>query len=104
VAEWQTQRTQKQAKPEGSDAAPRESAPFASERPRGDAELSAVLPRNAAAKEPSDDDLERGILDALARGLDGVAKSLSSRLDERRQARLPANVHPIERARSRGKG
>jgi hypothetical protein len=45
-------------------------------------------------------DLERGILDALSKGLDGVAKSLSARLDERRRAR-PANVIDLNERRGR---
>src|SRR5580704_989460 len=43
-----------------------------------------MLPHPAAASEPTDAELERGILDALARGLDGVARALSERLAERR--------------------
>jgi len=65
---------------------------------------SASLPRSAAVSEPSDADIERGILDALARGLDGVAKSLAGQLDERRRARVPANVESIEQARARRNG
>jgi hypothetical protein len=37
---------------------------------------------------PTDAELERGILAALGRGLDGVAKALAARLDERRRARF----------------
>jgi hypothetical protein len=53
---------------------------------------------------PSDADLERGILDALARGLDDTAKVLTAQLKARQQARLPANVVPIVTAKARRRG
>jgi hypothetical protein len=46
-----------------------------------------VLPRSAAVLEVNDAELERWILDALATGLDGVAKALAGQLEERRRAR-----------------
>jgi hypothetical protein len=42
--------------------------------------------------EPSDAELERAIVEAVMRGLDGVAKTLAAALDERRRARIPDNV------------
>jgi hypothetical protein len=53
----------------------------------GDAAASrAVPPRSAAAASPTDEELERGILDALAAGLREVARTLSAQLDVRRSA------------------
>jgi hypothetical protein len=51
----------------------------------------AAPPRSAAVSEPTDAELERGILDALAKGLDGVAKALSARLNDRQRARAKAS-------------
>jgi hypothetical protein len=42
--------------------------------------------------EPSDAELERAIVEAVMRGLDGVAKTLAAALDERRRRRIPDNV------------
>jgi hypothetical protein len=53
-----------------------------------------VLPRSAAASEPSDAELERGILDAVRLGLGDVARTLSAQLDARR-SRAPSNVVAI---------
>jgi hypothetical protein len=76
------------------DVAPRDSAPLDDGEVERDAVESPTLPRPAAASrgdgsraEPTDAELERGILDALAKGLDGVAKALSSRLETRRMVR-----------------
>jgi len=74
--------------PSGENAAAdgdttRDSARLQSGPVEKDAERDALLPRPAAASEPTDAEIERGILDALARGLDGVAKALAARLDER---------------------
>jgi hypothetical protein len=55
------------------------------------------LPRPAAASEPTDAELERGILDAVRLGLADVARTLSVQLEERRRNRLPANVVRLER-------
>ena len=55
-----------------------------------------VLPRAGAAEDnrgtaptesiaPTDADVEGGILNALSKGLDGVAKTLATLLDERRR-------------------
>ncbi len=86
-------------------AAPREDAPnsahLASEYPRASAAVSATLPRSAAASEPTDAELERGILDAVRLGLGDVARTLSGQLEARRAARLPKNVTPIEAAKRR---
>jgi hypothetical protein len=40
--------------------------------------------------EPTDAELERGVLDALSKGLDGVAKTLSEQLSTRQRARVPS--------------
>jgi len=42
--------------------------------------------------EPTDAELERGILDAFRRGLDDVARTLAAQLEDRRRARVPGNV------------
>jgi hypothetical protein len=44
-------------------------------------------PRSAAASEPTEEDLERCILDAVRMGLADVARTLAARLDERWRAR-----------------
>jgi hypothetical protein len=41
---------------------------------RDDAQSEALLPHSAATSVPTDAELELGILDALAKGLDGVAE------------------------------
>jgi hypothetical protein len=51
------------------------------------AQSDSVQPRFAAVAEPTDGELEWGILDALMKGLDGVAKTLAARLDQRRRER-----------------
>jgi hypothetical protein len=76
---------------------------------RGESKREPVASGHAAARigpssGPSDADLERGILDALARGLDDTAKVLTSQLKARQQARLPAKVVPIVTAKTRGQG
>jgi hypothetical protein len=53
--------------------------------------------------EPTDAELERGVLDALAKGLDGVAKSLSAQLDARRRARVPNLLDLAEERERRGR-
>ena len=58
-------------------------------------------PHFAAASGPTDAALEHGVLDALARGLDGVSRTLAALLDERRRVRLPANVLPFPAERAR---
>ena len=60
----------------------------------------AVLPRSAAVLEVTDAELERGILDSLAKGLDAVAKALAGRLEERRRARA-GTVIDLDCRRSR---
>jgi hypothetical protein len=65
--------------------------------PRDGGDPQGPPPRPAAASEPTDAELERGILDALAKGLDGVAKALALRLDERRRARAGNVVDLSER-------
>jgi hypothetical protein len=52
--------------------------------------------------EPAEADLERGILDAVRLDLSDVARTLSARLEDRRRARLPANVYGIDGGRRRG--
>ena len=48
------------------------------------------------AEPPSDDELERGILDAVRLGLADVARTLSAQLEERRRARA-GNVVQLRR-------
>ena len=50
---------------------------------------------------PSDEELERGILDAVRLGLADVARTLAAQLDERRRVRVPANVFELD-ARRKG--
>jgi hypothetical protein len=61
---------------------------------------SVPLPRSAAALEPSDTELERGILDAVRLGLGDVARTLAAQLDERRRARA-GNVVDLGARRGR---
>jgi hypothetical protein len=86
---------------EASPTIPQDSAASEDDKARDDAGSEGPLPRSAAASEPSDAEFERGILDALAKGLDGVAKSLAGRLDERRRARAGNVVDLNERIRRR---
>jgi hypothetical protein len=53
--------------------------------------------------EPTDAEMERGILDAMRLGLGDVARTLSTRLQDRRRAHAPANVldYELERAWAR---
>jgi hypothetical protein len=51
--------------------------------------------------EPTEAELERGIVDAVRLGLSDVARTLSAQLEDRRQARLPANVYGIDGGRRR---
>jgi hypothetical protein len=62
-----------------------------------------VPPRSAAAFETTDAELERGVLDALAKGLDGVAKTLAEQLRARQAARAPANVVALDQSKRRGR-
>jgi hypothetical protein len=57
-------------------------------------------PRFAAASGPTDAELERGILDALAMRLTGVAKTLAAQLAER-QRRRAGNVIDLDERRGR---
>jgi hypothetical protein len=86
VAEWQTQRTQKQEPREEGSATPRETAGIVSELARAGAGVSPVLPRNAAAKEDASrdassevEDLRRQI-DALQAKLDAAQRPTKLRL------------------------
>src|SRR5580698_6990385 len=72
---------------DGLGAIPQDSAASEDDHARDDAGSYAMPPRSAAAIEPSDAEIERGILDALAKGLDGVAQTLSVQLRERQGAR-----------------
>jgi hypothetical protein len=56
---------------------------------------NAMPPRNAAASEPSDTELTQGILDALAQGLGGVAKTLAEQLNERQRQRVAAELSKV---------
>jgi hypothetical protein len=51
--------------------------------------------------EPTEAELERGILDAVRLRLSDVARTLSAQLEDRRRARLPANVYGIDGGRRR---
>jgi len=51
--------------------------------------------------EPSDAELERGILDALRLGAVDVARTLNAQLETRRRTRLPSNVVPLPRKAGR---
>jgi hypothetical protein len=51
---------------------------------------AAVPPRPAAVSGPSDEELERGILDAIRMGLGDVARTLSGQLEARRRVRAAA--------------
>lgn len=53
----------------------------------------------AAMTEPTDAELERGILDAIRAGALDVARVLGVQLEDRRRARVPANVVPLDVAR-----
>ena len=72
-----------------------------------------VLPRAAAAEEdrgmppteevaPTDAEVERGILNALSRGLDGVAKTLATLLDDRRREKTADVISLYEERARRG--
>jgi hypothetical protein len=50
---------------------------------------------------PSDAAIEAGILDALARGLDDVARALATRLTDRRSARTGNVVVALDAAKRR---
>ena len=55
---------------------------------------------NAEPVGPSDADFERAIVEAVMRGLDGVAKTLAATLDERRRSH--DNVIGLRGARQLG--
>jgi integrase len=74
-----------------SDETSRASRPFA------DAPMPSALP----VTEPTDAELERGILDAVRIGLGDVARTLSAQLTERQRARVPANVVDLDKRRGR---
>jgi hypothetical protein len=48
--------------------------------------------QSAPNPEPSDAELERGIVDAVRAGLGDVARVLAVQLEARQRARVPANV------------
>ena len=45
--------------------------------------------------QPTDAELERGILDAVRLGLGDVARTLSAQLEDRRRSAQPSNVVPF---------
>jgi hypothetical protein len=102
VAEWQTQRTQKPATPKASDTIEQDSAPSVSSMARVDAASGALPPRFAAASEPPDAELERGILDAVRMGLADVARTLAAQLDARQLA-TGGKVVPLDQSKRRGR-
>ena len=64
--------------------------------------VSVPLPPAPQKAEPSDAELEGGILDAVRMGLADVARSLSARLEGRQRAGL-ANVVPLDARRREGR-
>jgi hypothetical protein len=102
VAEWQTQRTQKPTTPKASDTIEQDSAPSVSSMARVDAASGALPPRFAAASEPPDAELQRGILDAVRMGLADVARTLAAQLDARQLA-TGGKVVPLEQSKRRGR-
>jgi hypothetical protein len=54
--------------------------------------------------EPTDAELERGIVDAVRQGLGAVAKVLAAQLEARQHARVPANLASLDEARAKRKG
>ena len=98
MAEWQTQRTQNAGGPAEVRAASQDSAESTGDEARPSAEVGDLPPHSAAASEPTDADLERGILDAVRLGLGDVARALAGQLEGRQRARA-GNVLPIDRAR-----
>jgi hypothetical protein len=61
-----------------------------------------VLPRPAAASEPTDAQLEQGILEAVHLGLGDVARTLAAQLEARRQAGTGKVVNLDSKRRQRG--
>ena len=59
-------------------------------------------PRFAAASEPPDAELERGILDAVRMGLADVARTLAAQLDARQLA-TGGKVVPLDQSKRRGR-
>jgi hypothetical protein len=51
--------------------------------------------------QPTDSELERGILDAMRLGLVDIARTLSAQLDKRRRPITPDNVVPIDRGKGK---
>jgi hypothetical protein len=101
VAEWQTQRIQNSRGDQAKPSVPDDPAGSGAESSDIDRGQSDPLPRSAAASEPTDAEIERGILEAVRLGLADVARTLSAQLDERRRARLPDNVAVLDGARTR---
>ena len=60
-----------------------------------------VVTTGGAESEPTDTELERGILDAVKLGAVDVARTLSARLDDRRRVRVPNNVVDYDTERSK---
>jgi len=81
--------------PLGECAPLTDSSPFATVRDHS-------IPLDATAMTaPSDSAIERAIVDAVTMGLGDVARTLAARLEERKKARLPANVVDFEGRRKR---
>jgi hypothetical protein len=59
-------------------------------------------PSGEPVPEPTDAELERGILDAVSLGLGDVARTLAGRLEERRRARA-GNVVALDPRRREGR-
>jgi hypothetical protein len=63
---------------------------------------SGAPPRSATASEPTDVELERGILEAVRLGLVDVARTLAAQLEERRKAHRGGRVVDISTRRRLG--
>jgi hypothetical protein len=87
---------------EAARAPSRDSAPLAGGVLETDAEPSPSLPRPAATVEPTDAELERGILDAVRAGLGDVARVLAAQLEARQRARA-GNVVELASRRTRSR-
>ena len=91
--------------PKNSEVSPDDSARESAETGEGERGIAPTgapppagsrPPVTANAEPASDDELERGILDAVRMGLSDVARTLSAQLEERRRGRA-GNVVPFRR-------
>jgi hypothetical protein len=89
------------ATPKASDTIEQDSAPSVSSMARVDAASGALPPGFAAASEPPDAELERGILDAVRTGLADVARTFAAQLEARQRAR-GGKVVALDQSKRRG--